>query len=224
MSPSQGTKGDEEIPKEISNGRTHGSRTPKKTWVSFGSSNLLGSVGIRSHSSFGGLQGTSPYFLKTSRALFEMKKSSSRLVWYVIVSWWNSFLEKKLVGKVEEIKSIMLQELNENSLATRILDSSSDPQPLKSLSHQWFFNTKNTVLKHINFIFHEKEHPKGVRWPFVVKSSERLVVKYLLEHLRLMWSSALHCSPDDWEILLMFRKSCSWGWYFSKTFMHPKVG
>ena len=39
------------------------------------------------------------------------------------------------------MKSIMVQDLNENSLATRILDSSSDPQPLKSLSHQ-FFSTK----------------------------------------------------------------------------------
>ena len=71
-------------------------RTPKKTkgifWLD---RNLLGSVGIRSHSIFGGLQGTSPYFLKTSGALFEMKKSFSRLMWYVILSWWNSFLGEK---------------------------------------------------------------------------------------------------------------------------------
>ena len=145
-------------PKEISNGRTHGSRTPKKTqrYLLALCSNLLGSVGIRSHSNFGWTPGNESIFPENQPGTFwdeeilgvirdrflvkpifrekagNLKKSLS--VTYDIWMW-------SLILRHFAMKSIMVQDLNENSLATRILDSSSDPQPLKSLSHQ-FFSTK----------------------------------------------------------------------------------
>ena len=59
-------------PKEISNGRTHGSRTPKKTqrYLLALCSNLLGSVGIRSHSNFGWTPGNESIFPENQPGTF----------------------------------------------------------------------------------------------------------------------------------------------------------
>lgn len=93
------------------------------------------------------------------------------------------------------MKSIMLQELNENSLATRILDSSLWSPATQITESPMFVNEKNRVKTH-QLHLPRKRTPQGVAVSFVVKFSQRLVVKYLLEHLRLTWSSAWHCSPE----------------------------
>ena len=132
------------------------------------------------------------------------RKKAGRETWtnhYESIIWmWSRILRHFAM------KSIMVQELNENSLATRILDSSSHPQPLKSLSHQCF-STNKTLLK--TFIFHKKK-PKG--WPFVKFRAARCEIS--LEHLRLRWSSALRCSPDDWDFSIWIPGRGRYCWCF----------